>query len=126
MTTVDLGRVFPVSHGDWVSGGGTGTGGAYERLSIVRHLGKTWISAIETTEEPAVGATDWDLIVSDTPVLAQDVPAVPSGTNTETNVQGQLNGLESRKAPTTHTHYRKCYGATDSTSRQSTCRARTR
>ena len=25
-------------------------------------------------------------------------------TNTETNVQGQLNGLESRKAPTTHTH----------------------
>ena len=42
-TIVDLGRAFPVSHGDWVSGGGTGTGGAYERLSIVRHLGKTWI-----------------------------------------------------------------------------------
>ena len=39
--------------------------GAYERLSIVRHLGKTWISAVETTEEPTVGATDWDIMVED-------------------------------------------------------------
>ena len=66
MTTVDLGRAFPVSHGDWTSGGGTGTGGAYERLSIVRHLGKTWISAIETTEEPLGGSADGDIMVEDT------------------------------------------------------------
>ena len=66
MTTIDLGRAFPVSHGDWVSGGGKGTGGAYERLSIVRHLGKTWISAVETTEEPTNGATDWNIMVEDT------------------------------------------------------------
>ena len=66
MATVDLGRAFPVSHGDWTNGGGTGTGGAYERLSIVRHLGKTWISAIETTKEPLVGSADWDVMVEDT------------------------------------------------------------
>ena len=104
MATVDLGRAFPVSHGDWVSGGGTGTGGAYERLSIVRHLSKTWISAVETTEEPITGSADWDIMAEDTPTLAQNVQAVPSGTNTETNVQGQLNGLEARKAAATHTH----------------------
>ena len=114
MGIVDLGRAFPVSHGGWVSGGGTGTGGAYERLSIVRHLGKTWISAIETTEEPTNGSVDWDIMVEDTSEFVKPVvQTVSVGNITSTSATVTINlqkfglvanpndGVEYRKVGTT-------------------------
>ena len=110
MGIVDLGRAFPVSHGNWVSGGGTGTGGAYERLSIVRHLGKTWISAIETTEEPTIVATDWDIMVEDTNEFVKPIVNTVSvgditGTSASVTINLQKFGLVA--APSVGVEYRR-------------------
>ena len=110
MTTVDLGRAFPVSHGDWVSGGCTGTGGAYERLSIVRHLGKTWISAIETTKEPLVGSADWDIMVEDTSEFVKPVVqtvSVGNITSTSATVTINLQKFGLVAAPSVGVEYRR-------------------
>ena len=79
MATDNLGRVGMVAQGDW-------SAGTYKYLDVVYHLvGSFMCSALTTTEEPSVGATDWQIVALDSTAEVIDDTSPQLGGYLDTN-----------------------------------------
>lgn len=98
MAQTDIGKIGFTVHDDW-------TPTAYEKLSLVRHNGATWVSKAGAlaSDEPSPSSAVWKIVAADG-TSGENISFLPSGNISATNVSSAIRELDAEKAPTTHTH----------------------